>query len=64
VRVTRQSLPVLPVATLLSSVPPPCRRPPEIEKKVKQREKNRSAEETDIKKGKTENRSEKYKEMD
>jgi hypothetical protein len=31
---------------------------------VKQREKNRSAEETDLKKGKTENISEKYKEMD
>ena len=40
------------------SVIPPCRRPPEIEKKVKQR-KNRSTEETDLKKGKTESRSEK-----
>jgi hypothetical protein len=37
---------------------PPCRRPPETEKKVKQR-KNRSIEETNIKKGKTESRSEK-----
>jgi hypothetical protein len=37
---------------------PPCRRPPEIEKKVKQR-KNRSTEETDLKKGKTDSRSKK-----